>query len=158
MRLAITAFIAGESFLLFLPAVPANYLPISLALTTVLLLTILSLKHHLIRIVLTLILAFTLGFCWTAHYADQRLSHVLSDSLDGAEFELIGRVDALPQGNTRGVRFAFEVEEGTDRRRLRYIKSGEVATGGASEAIHDMQTRGLGTETLRPAPSQRRAR
>jgi competence protein ComEC len=118
LRLAISAFIAGESFLLFLPAVPANYLPISLALTTVLLLTILSLKHHLIRIVLTLILAFNLGFCWTAHYADQRLSHVLSDSLDGAEFELIGRVDALPQGNTRGVRFAFEVEEVSSREQI----------------------------------------
>ncbi len=51
-----------------------------------------------------------------------------------------------------------EVVEGTDRRRLRYIKSGEVATGRASEAIHDMQTRGLGTETLRPSSGQRRAR
>ena len=48
-----------------------------------------------------------------------------------------------------------EVVKGADCRGLRDIKSGEVATGRASEAIHDLQTRALGTESLRPAPGQR---
>jgi len=115
LRLAISAFIAGGSLLLFLPAVPANYLSIASVLTALLLLAIFYLGHPQIKLILVIILAFTVGFCWNAHYAGQRLDHVLPNALDGAEFELIGRVDALPQGNSQGSRFAFEVEKSTSR-------------------------------------------
>ena len=113
-----TAFIAGGSFLLFLPAVPANYLPISLILATLLLVAIWRLKHQSIRKIFILGLALTLGFCWNANYANQRLKNILPSELDGSEFELIGRVDALPQGNTHGVRFAFELEELSAREKI----------------------------------------
>jgi len=112
------AFIAGGSFLLFLPAVPANYLPISLILATLLLVAIWRLKHQSIRKIFILGLALTLGFCWNANYANQRLKNILPSELDGSEFELIGRVDALPQGNTHGVRFAFELEELSARKKI----------------------------------------
>ena len=113
-----TAFIAGGSFLLFLPAVPANYLPISLILATLLLVAIWRLKHQSIRKIFILGLALTLGFYWNANYANQRLKNILPSELDGSEFELIGRVDALPQGNTHGVRFAFELEELSAREKI----------------------------------------
>ena len=113
-----TAFIAGGSFLLFLPAVPANYLPISLILATLLLVAIWRLKHQSIQKIFILGLALTLGFCWNANYANQRLKNILPSELDGSEFELIGRVDALPQGSTHGVRFAFELEELSAREKI----------------------------------------
>ena len=113
-----TAFIAGGSFLLLLPAVPANYLPISLILATLLLVAIWRLKHQSIRKIFILGLALTLGFYWNANYANQRLKNILPSELDGSEFELIGRVDALPQGNTHGVRFAFELEELSAREKI----------------------------------------
>ena len=113
-----TAFIAGGSFLLFLPAVPANYLPISLILATLLLVAIWRLNHQSIQKIFILGLALTLGFCWNANYANQRLKNILPSELDGSEFELIGRVDALPQGNTHGVRFAFELEELSAREKI----------------------------------------
>ncbi|MBT8564455.1 DNA internalization-related competence protein ComEC/Rec2 [Polynucleobacter paneuropaeus] len=94
---------------------PANYFAVTLVLITLLLPAIFYIGHPQIKSVLVMIMTFTVGFCWNAHYADQRLDHVLPNSLDGAEFELIGRVDALPQGNSQGSRFAFEVEKSTSR-------------------------------------------
>ena len=54
-------------------------------------------------------LLFVLGFSWNAHYAELRLENILSPELEGKEFSLDGRVIALPQSNSAGAKFAFEV-------------------------------------------------
>ena len=55
-------------------------------------------------------LLFALGFAWNAHYAENRLENILSTELEGEEFILEGRVAALPQSNSSGAKFAFEVD------------------------------------------------
>ncbi|WP_251373136.1 DNA internalization-related competence protein ComEC/Rec2 [Polynucleobacter ibericus] len=55
-------------------------------------------------------LLFTLGFAWNAHYAEKRLENILAIELEGKEFTLEGRVAALPQSNSSGAKFAFEVD------------------------------------------------
>jgi competence protein ComEC len=53
---------------------------------------------------------FVLGFAWSARYAENRLNNILASELEGKELTLEGRVVALPQGNTAGVKFAFEID------------------------------------------------
>ena len=55
-------------------------------------------------------LLFTLGFAWNARYADNRLENILPIELEGKEFSLEGRVAAIPQSNSSGAKFAFEVD------------------------------------------------
>jgi len=54
---------------------------------------------------------FVLGFAWNAHYSENRLHHVLSPEMEGKELTIEGRVAALPQGNSGGAKFAFEVDD-----------------------------------------------
>ena len=54
---------------------------------------------------------FILGFAWNAHYSENRLHHVLSPEMEGKELTIEGRVAALPQGNSEGTKFAFEVDD-----------------------------------------------
>ncbi len=56
---------------------------------------------------------FILGFVWNAHYAENRLHNVLSSEMEGQELIIEGRVAALPQGNSEGAKFAFEVDDAT---------------------------------------------
>ena len=60
-----------------------------------------------------MILLFVLGFSWNARYAENRLENVLHADLEGKEFVIEGRVTALPQSNTSGAKFAFEIEHVT---------------------------------------------
>ncbi|OZA73978.1 MAG: competence protein ComEC, partial [Polynucleobacter sp. 39-46-10] len=53
---------------------------------------------------------FALGFAWNAHYAQSRLTHVLSIEYEGRDFVLEGRVNALPQSSPGGAKFSFEVD------------------------------------------------
>ncbi len=54
---------------------------------------------------------FVAGFAWNALYAENRLENVLATELEGRELKLEGRVAALPQGNSSGAKFAFEVDD-----------------------------------------------
>jgi len=55
-------------------------------------------------------LLFVMGFAWNAHYAEKRLENILATDLEGKELILEGRVAALPQSNSSGAKFAFEVD------------------------------------------------
>ncbi len=56
-------------------------------------------------------LFFVAGFAWNALYAENRLENVLAKELEGMELTLEGRVAALPQSNSSGAKFAFEVDD-----------------------------------------------
>ena len=55
-------------------------------------------------------LLFIVGFAWNARYAENRLENILAVDLEGKELSLEGRVAALPQSNSSGAKFAFEVD------------------------------------------------
>ena len=111
MRLAITAFIAGGSLLLFLPKVPESWLYASVITGALCLFIIYFSRNSSIAKKLAIMsLLFTLGFAWNARYADNRLENILPIELEGKEFSLEGRVAAIPQSNSSGAKFAFEVD------------------------------------------------
>ena len=56
-------------------------------------------------------LMFVAGFAWNAHYAENRLENILTTELEGKELTIEGRVAALPQSNSSGAKFAFELDE-----------------------------------------------
>jgi competence protein ComEC len=117
LRLAITAFIAGGSLLLFLPQVP-EYWSHTCLLASVLCLSIIFLTHQaaLIKKLAIIGLLFTIGFAWNAHYAEMRLQNILATELEGREFTLEGKVAALPQSNASGAKFAFELRSAVSGR------------------------------------------
>jgi competence protein ComEC len=117
LRTAITAFIAGGSLLLFLPKVPEYWLYGCKAIALVCLLAICLSRNSTIAKRLAIIgLLFTMGFAWNALYAENRLGNLLPAELEGKEFTLEGRVAALPQSNSSGAKFAFEVDHATSSR------------------------------------------
>jgi len=63
-----------------------------------------------LRKVAFIALTFFLGFAWNAHYAQNRLNNLLPLDMEGKEFNIEGRVSALPQSNTGGAKFAFEID------------------------------------------------
>jgi len=111
LRLAITAFIAGGSLLLFLPKVPESWLYASVITGALCLFIICFSRNSSIAKKLAIMsLLFTMGFAWNARYAENRLVNILHTELEGKEFSLEGRVAALPQSNSSGAKFAFEVD------------------------------------------------
>lgn len=52
-----------------------------------------------------------MGFAWNAQYAESRLKNILAIEFEGKELNLQGRVAALPQSNSSGAKFTFEVNE-----------------------------------------------
>ena len=112
MRLVITAFIAGGSLLLFLSQVP-KYWVFACIVFSVLCLLVIYLAHQstLIKKIAIIGLLFAMGFAWNARYAENRLHNILATELEGEELNLEGRVAALPQSNSSGAKFAFEVDK-----------------------------------------------
>jgi competence protein ComEC len=111
LRLAITAFIAGGSLLLFLPQVPGYWLYASVTIVSSCLLTLFFIPQtSSIKKLAVISLCFMLGFAWNARYAENRLENILATELEGKELTLDGRVVALPQSNSSGAKFAFEVD------------------------------------------------
>jgi len=110
LRIAIAAFIAGGSLLLFLPSLPENWLLIS---TSFVLLGLIGIyakpTFSLVRSASIIALFFALGFGWNANYAEQRLSNILSSSLEDVELLIEGRVSALPQSGPTGAKFTFDL-------------------------------------------------
>ena len=112
MRLAIAAFIAGGSFLLFLPTVPDYWLPAAVFTAAIALLGLCIFpKVDHFRLGLIALLCASLGFAWNAQYAHERLKDILSEELEGRELSIEGRVAALPQSSSVGAKFAFEVQQ-----------------------------------------------
>jgi competence protein ComEC len=106
-----TAFIAGGSFLFFLPQVPTLWLPASLFVGLLCLLALyLGFRGKWLRYILIFILLFSIGFAWNAHYADKRLKNILAEELEGRDLIAEGRVIALPQSSPASAKFAFELE------------------------------------------------
>jgi len=69
--------------------------------------------HALAKKIAILGLIFVVGFAWNAQYAESRLANVLPTDLEGKEFVIEGRIAALPQSNSAGAKFAFEVNAAT---------------------------------------------
>jgi len=114
LRLAITAFIAGGSLLLFLQKVHEYWLYASIVTSGLCLFVICFFRNSTVTKKLAIIcLLFALGFAWNAHYAENRLENILHIELEGKEFALEGRVASLPQSNSSGAKFAFEVDRAT---------------------------------------------
>ena len=106
-----TAFIAGGSFLFFLPQVPTLWLPASLFVGLLCLPALyLGSRGKWLRYILIFILLFSIGFAWNAHYADKRLKNILAEELEGRDLIAEGRVIALPQSSPASAKFAFELE------------------------------------------------
>ena len=114
MRLAIAAFIAGGSFLLFLPQVPQywRYICIFASLLSLLAIFLLQ-KFNLAKKIALVAIFIVMGFAWNAQYAENRLENILPIELEGKELTLNGRVAALPQGGVQGAKFAFDVDSAT---------------------------------------------
>jgi competence protein ComEC len=110
LRLAITAFIAGGSTLFFLPNIPLYWVT-GCFLLGIACAFIACISVPLIRIrqLAIITLMFTFGFAWNAYYAEGRLNNILSPEMEGRELTIEGRVAALPQGNLKGAKFAFEL-------------------------------------------------
>ena len=112
MRIAITAFIAGGSLLLFLSTLPEYALQFGIGVGTLcLLIFFISSQLPLARKLAVIGFFFAAGFAWNAQYAESRLKNILSAELEGKEFTLEGRVTELPQSNPSGAKFAFEVNQ-----------------------------------------------
>lgn len=52
-----------------------------------------------------------MGFAWNAQYAEKRLENILATELEGKDLTLEGRVAALPQSDSSGAKFAFEISK-----------------------------------------------
>ena len=112
MRLAITAFIAGGSLLLFLPKIPEYWGYICLIISCLSSLVIYFSPQSIIAKKVAVIgLLFIGGFAWNARYAENRLENILATELEGKELTLEGRVAALPQSSSSGAKFAFDVDQ-----------------------------------------------
>ena len=72
---------------------------------------LLSNPESLLKKFAVISLLFVVGFTWNALYAENRLKNILATELEGKELTLKGRVAALPQSNSSGAKFAFEVDE-----------------------------------------------
>lgn len=114
MRINIAAFIAGGSFLLFLPAVPEHWAWICTAIIIISLFGVcinyISIQNYYANSALLALTCFTLGFAWNAHYAQSRLANVLSEH-ESKDLILEGRANALPQSSPAGSKFSFEVDQ-----------------------------------------------
>ena len=114
MHLAITAFIAGGSLLLFLSQVPEYWAHACIAVSTLCLpLICFTYQSTLTKKFAIIGLLFVMGLAWNARYAENRLENILAIELEGKELNLEGRVAALPQSNSSGAKFAFEVDRAT---------------------------------------------
>lgn len=115
MRINITAFIAGGSFLLFLPSVPEYWQSIALGIAALSLMSCwLSwrlLGHRKLYQVSFAILGICCGFAWNAHYAQTRLDQILSTEYEGKDILIEGRVNALPYLSSNGAKFSFAVDQ-----------------------------------------------
>ena len=108
------AFIAGESLLFFLPKIPLYWMSGCFLLGIgCIYFFFISKPLSWLRQLAMIAFIFILGFAWNARYAENRLHNILSPAMEGSELVIEGRVAALPQGNSEGAKFAFELDDAT---------------------------------------------
>jgi competence protein ComEC len=114
LRLAISAFIAGGFSLLHLPGIPEDATLysslVALACFCGLLINQQYFKKAYVAYFFSAILFASLGFFWNTHYALERLSNILPIEMDGKDFLMKGRVNALPQSSSSEAKFSFLVD------------------------------------------------
>ena len=117
MRFLLTAFIAGESLLLFLPQLPSDSLWLGLLTSLgfcLLLIAFLQLiKHQVINKIsfcIWVYILFALGFIWSGHLTQQRINNDLPQHLEGVPLLVEGVVDGLPSQGAQSLRFSIAVE------------------------------------------------
>jgi competence protein ComEC len=127
LRFLLTAFIAGESLLLFLPELPSTevWAAFSISISICLLLIFFlrnksflitkqdqdtnKQKEYLNLLAGVLLIGF-LGFSWSGYLTHERLQRSLNSELEGIDLLVTGIVDGLPSQNTEGIRFSIQVE------------------------------------------------
>jgi len=89
LRFAIAAFIAGGSFLFFLPELPLYWMLGCFLLGIIFLFLAYIGKplSHLRRLAIVAFI-FVLGLAWNARYVENRLHYVLSQEMEGKEFTI----------------------------------------------------------------------
>ena len=122
MRFLLTAFIAGESLLLFLSQLPSQgvwagvLITVFIGLSLIAYLkfgTIYSLSPKAISMSHLLIATgtvFLIGFSWAAYLTHHRLESILCKELEGVDVLVTGVVDGLPNWGDQGIRFTLKVE------------------------------------------------
>ena len=122
MRFLLTAFIAGESLLLFLPQLPSQIVWAGILITVLIALaliaylkfgTIYSFSPRAISITnlsMATGVLFLLGFSWAAYLTHHRLESILCKELEGVDILVTGVVDGLPSMGDQGIRFTLSVE------------------------------------------------
>ena len=122
MRFLLTAFIAGESLLLFLPQLPSWGVWVGLLITILIALsliaylrfgTIYSLSPHAISVTnlsIATLASLLIGFSWAAYLTQHRLESILCKELEGVDVLVTGVIDGLPSWGDQGIRFTFKVE------------------------------------------------
>jgi competence protein ComEC len=128
LRFAIAAFIAGGSFLFFLPELPLYWMSGCFLIGMIFLfLAFIGKPLSHVRKLAIVAFIFVLGFAWNARYAENRLHNILSSEMEGKELTIEGRVAALPQGSSEGAKFAFEVDDATGTLPPRFYLSWQPA-------------------------------
>jgi competence protein ComEC len=117
LRFLLSAFIAGESLLLFLPQLPNESLWLGLLTSLGICLLFIAflrlIKHQLLNKVSFLIwvyILFALGFIWSGYLTQERINNDLPQYLEGVPLLVEGVVDGLPSQGTKSLRFSITVE------------------------------------------------
>ena len=117
MRFLLTAFIAGESLLLFLPQLPNEslwfWLLTSLGFCLLLIAFFSLIKRQALNKISFCILVyilFALGFTWSGYLTHKRIKNDLPQNLEGVPLLVEGVVDGLPSQGTQSLRFSMTVE------------------------------------------------
>lgn len=106
MRYAITAWIAGGALPFLLASLPPSLFAYA-ATGLVLALALLLIPAPAIRKYLILFICALGGLMWSIYFVEQRQRYDFPSELEGLDLQIEGRVDALPQGDHHGAKFAF---------------------------------------------------
>ena len=122
MRFLLTALIAGESLLLFLPQLPPWEVRVGIWISIFSSLAlIVYLKFgtnyflspralSITQLTAGVIAACLIGFSWANYLTEQRLASILCKELEGVDVLVTGVVDGLPSWGDQGIRFTLKVE------------------------------------------------
>jgi len=117
LRFLLTAFIAGESLLLFLPQLPNEslwfWLLTSLGFCLLLIALFSLIKRQALNKIsfcILLYILFALGFIWSGYLTHERIKNDLPQNLEGVPLLVEGVVDGLPSQGTQSLRFSMTVE------------------------------------------------
>jgi competence protein ComEC len=107
LRYGIAAWIAGGSLVLFFSALSQLFV---IGLAVAILVCAIACKLSSYHRLLGISLLFLLGCAWSTWFVYERLNTELAAQYEGIDLWAEGYVDALPQGDIRGVRFSFVID------------------------------------------------